>query len=220
MTQDTSRFIRGLASAMTPVRPLPVPWVRTALWCSLALPYLALVWLVWPKTGGSIPTDGRFALEQFAALATAVTAAIAAFATVVPGRSKTIALAPIIPLAVWVADVGTQCVHEWSATGRLPAILAHCACLPATLLAGALPAIAFVVMLRRGAPLTPHLTTALAALATAGIANFGIRFVHTMDTGAVVLVWHLLAVFAIALVLTAIGDRIVNWRRTLAASTP
>jgi hypothetical protein len=219
MTRNTTQFIRELAQAATPVRRLPAPWVRASLWCSLALPYLALVWLVWPKAHASIPATGSFALEQVAALATAVIAAIAAFATVIPGSSKKIALAPVVPLAVWIATVATRCAHEWSGVGHLPPLLVHCACLPATLVAGGLPAIVILAMLRRGAPLMPHLTTALAALATAGIANFGIRFVHAFDSGAVVLVWHLLAVFGIALVLTALGDRIVSWRHTLAAST-
>ena len=219
MKRNTTQFIRALAQSAKPVRRLLPPWMRAALWCSLAFAYLALVWLVWPKGDTEIPRDGRFLLEQVAALATAIAAAIAAFATTVPGSSKRIALAPIFPVGLWVATVGTQCAHEWSAAGHLPPILAHCACLPATLVAGALPAIAVVVMLRRGAPLTPHLTTAWAALATAGIANFGIRFVHASDTGAVVLVWHLLAVFAIALVLTVLGHRILNWPHILAASS-
>jgi hypothetical protein len=75
-----------------------------------------------------------------------------------------------------------------------------------------------VVMLRRGAPLTPHRTIALAALAAAGVGNFGIRFVHSTDAGSVVLVWHLLAVFLIAVALAAVGDQIVNWRQTFVAA--
>lgn len=216
--QDTNQLIRRLAGGGAPVRRLPAPWVRTAIWCAVSLPYLALVYLVWPKHGASIPSDGRFVLEQTAALLTGLAAAVAAFATVVPGYSKKLAVAPIVPLAVWLAGVGVSCAHDWNTTGSLPPILAHCACLPATLVAAALPAAAILVMLRRGAPLTPHLTTALAALAAAGLGNFGIRFVHTLDTGVVVLIWHQLAVFLLALALALVGDRIVNWRQAIAAS--
>jgi hypothetical protein len=179
---------------------------------------LAVVCLVWPKHGGPIPSDNGFMIEETAALLTGITAAVAAFTTVVPSHSKKLLLAPVLPLVVWMSEVSVSSAHDWAAAGQLPPILVHCACLPATLVAAALPAVTLVGMLRRGAPLTPHLTTALAALAAAGLGNFGIRFVHALDTSVVVLVWHLLAVFLLSIALVRVGDRIINWRQTLAAT--
>ncbi len=217
MQQDTEQLIRRLASAAPAVHPLPSPWARAATWCAASLAYLALVYLVWPKHGAPVPSDARFVLEQVAALTTGVAAAIAAFATVVPGYSKKSLIAPVVPLVIWVATVGDSCARELT-TGPVPSILAHCACLLATVVAASVPAAAIVLMLRRGAPLTPHLTTALASLAAAGLGNFGIRFVHTLDPGIVVLVWHLVAVFVICIALATLGERIISWRRTLATT--
>jgi hypothetical protein len=175
--------------------------------------------LAWPAARIAWPPDERLVLEQTAALLTGITAAIVAFTTVVPGRPRTVLIAPIVPLAVWLGAVAERCVHEGSLGSQMLRLLvSHCACLPATLLAAVPPAVAIMVMLRRGAPMAPHLTTMLGALAAAGLGNFGIRFVHTNDAGVVVLVWHLLAVFVLSLALAAIGHRIVNWRHSFATS--
>jgi hypothetical protein len=189
------------------------------IWSAIALAYLALLYLAWPMPRIAWPADDRFILEQAAALLTGITAAISAFSTVVPGTRRTMLIAPILPCGAWLGTVSERCVHE-AAVGShlLPFLLSHCACLPVTLLAAVPPAVAIMVMLRRGAPMAPHLTTVLGALAAAGLGNFGIRFVHTSDAGVVVLVWHLLAVFLLSLGLAAIGERIINWRHSFATA--
>jgi hypothetical protein len=216
--RDTADLIRRLAAAGTPVRPLARPWIRTALWCAVSLPYLWLLSLVWPHADTAVLMDQRFVIEQAAALATGLTAAAAAFATIVPGASRRIVLAPIVPLALWMGHLERLCAGDWSASGHLPAILIHWACFPATVVAGIVPAVAIVVMLRRGAPMTPRLTTALGALAVAGLANFGIRFVHPFDASFVVLAWHVAAVFALSAAVASFGNRVFSWRNAIAAS--
>lgn len=216
MTPDTADVIRRLAVAGTPVRPLARPWTRTATWCAVSLPYLGLLYLVWPHTN-AILIDRRFLIEQGAALATGLTAAAAAFATIVPGASRRVMIAPLVPLALWVGTLGRLCARDWSASG-LPAILMEWACFPITVMAALVPGVAIVMMLRRGAPMTPRLTTALGALAAAGLANFGIRFVHPFDASFVVLAWHVVAVFALSAALAAFGDRVFSWRKAIAAS--
>ena len=124
-----------------------------------------------------------------------------------------------MPLGVWAASVGQMCAHDWASLDHLPPILIHWGCFPATIAAGLIPTIAIVVMLHRGAPMAPRLTTALAGLAVAGMANFGIRFVHAFDPSFVVLAWHLGAVFALSAIATSFGDRLFNWGKTLAASS-
>jgi hypothetical protein len=182
------------------------------LWCAGALAYLAVVDGLWSRaTPIALSVDARFLLEQGAALLTGLTAAAAAFTTVVPGRSRRLAYLPLAPLAVWLASVGQQCVRDWSAFG-MPPILPHWGCFLATVVVGIVPAVAIVMMLRRGAPLTPPLTTALAAVAVAGLANVGVRFVHSLDVSFVVLTWHLAAVFTLAIVLARFGDDVFNWR--------
>jgi hypothetical protein len=187
------------------------------IWSGLALPYLALLYVMWPTPRTAWPSDFRFVLEQAVAFLTGITAALAAFSTVVPGSPRRLLIAPIGPCGVWLGAVTERCVHEGSmGSPLLPVLLSHCACLPETLLVALPLAVTIVVMLRRGAPIAPHLTTGLAALAAAGLGNFGIRFVHTGDVGVVVLVWHLLAVFLLSLCVAAIGHRIITWRHSLA----
>ena len=213
MGRDTTELIRSLAAAAAPVRPLARPWTRAAIWCAASLPYLWLLYLAWPRHLGSVPIDRSFLIEQAAALATGLTAAAAAFATVVPGYSRLIGLTPVIPLALWLGHLGRLCVRDWSASADLPNILIHWACLPATAVAGIVPAVVMVVMLRRGAPMTPRLTTAFGALAVAGIGNLGVRFLHPLDASFVILAWHIVAVFALSAIATLFGTHVFNWRR-------
>jgi hypothetical protein len=162
--------------------------------------------------------DTRFLIEQAAALATGITAAAAAFATTIPGYGRRVLALPLVPLAVWVGDIGEGCVRDLTthgATGWL--VMAHWPCLTATVLVGAVPIVAMAVMLRRGAPLTPRLTMALGGLAAAGMANFGVRFVHGLDVSLVVLVWHVGALVAFSAMAGATGGLLLKWRTDVGA---
>src|SRR5687768_5059138 len=111
---ETSRLIEHLASGATPVRPLHAPWVRAGLWLSVSVPSTALV-VAWMSPRPDLPlqlADPRFLIEQVAAWATVVLAAVAAFAITVPGRSRTIGVLPLVPLSIWLARVGAACRHH------------------------------------------------------------------------------------------------------------
>jgi hypothetical protein len=218
MSRETAELIRRLTTDTSAVRPLGPPWMRAATWCAWSLLCLVLLDLVWPHPAFGVQTDRRFIVEQAAALATGVLAAVAAFTTVVPGHLRALALAPLVPLSVWVGSIGQRCAADWATSAGLPDILMHWECFPFTVLAGALPAIAIVVMLRRGAPLMPRLTTAMAAIAVAGLTNFGIRFIHPFDASVVVLTWHVVAVFALSAAPTMFARHIFSWRTAIAAS--
>ena len=158
--------------------------------------------------------DWRLILEQSAALSTGLTAAAAAFATTVPGYRRWIVLLPLVPLAIWLGDLGQWCIQDGLASGTsLRSVTAHWGCLPATIVMGAFPAATIVMMLRRGAPLTPRLTTVLAAVAASGLGNFGVRFVHAADASVVVLVWHFSAVFVLSVLSASAGRSLFNWRQ-------
>jgi hypothetical protein len=77
---------------------------------------------------------------------------------------------------------------------------------------GIVPAVAIVAMLRKGAPLRPRLTLALAALAVASIANFGLQFAHVRDTSIMVLAWHLGAAAVLSTLGGWLGGHILRWR--------
>jgi hypothetical protein len=217
MTSSTDDLVRGLAANVRRVRPLASPWIRVAVWLGVSAPYLLLLYVLWPHPAASNSIDRRLAIEQIAALTTALAAAVAAFSLTVPGRSRRIALVPLAPLAVWMLTVGQGCAREWSAGGPIMAILPHWECFVATLITGAVPAMLMLVMLRRGAPLLPRLTTLLGALAVAGLANVCVRFVHVFDSSFVVLTWHVAAVMALAAVLASGGEHAFNWRKVIHA---
>ena len=215
MPNDTQQLIRRLAESAEPVRPLPRPWIRAAAWLGVSLPFLGLIILVMSPPGGPFwgLSDRRLVVEQVAALATGLTAAAAAFATIVPGYSRKIVMVPLVPLALWLGALGQGCIRDWIESGSHNwSVMEHWFCLPATILVGALPGFTMVMMLRRGAPLTPRLTTALGALAVGGLGNFGVRFVHAFDASVIVLAWHFGAVFVLSALAASSGRHLLNWR--------
>jgi hypothetical protein len=214
MSMETERLIERLAANSRPVRLLPGPWKRTGLWLALAVPYVALVVLLMsPRPDLAVQlTEPRFQVEQAAALATAILAAAAAFSCSVPGRGRAICLLPIAPLAIWLASLGVGCVQDWRALGSAGLRLRiDWDCMPAAALAGIVPAIAMVAMLRRGAPLFPRVTLAMGALAVGALAQVGMQIYHVGDISLMVLVWHVGGVAALAAAAGWIGRRVLRW---------
>jgi hypothetical protein len=212
---DTDELIKRLVADLQPVRPLRTPWTRAVLWMAIALPYVAAV--VWGKLmmvdAAQIGGDFRFVAEQAATLATALTAAIAAFHSAIPGLDRRILLLPLAPLGLWLASVGHGCMQDWLRFGADGLIIRpDWDCLPMAAIIGIVPAAAIVVMLRKGAPLRPRLTLALAALAVASIANFGLQFAHFRDASIMVLAWHLGAAAVLSALCGWLGGRVLAWR--------
>jgi len=212
---DTDRLIRALADTAKPVHPLPRPWIRSTVWLGVAFPYIALVvYVMSPRADLMVKlTEARYLLEQAAALATGVAAAAAAFATTIPGYSRKAIFLPALPLVIWLGLIGQGCISAWIELGEGGLTLRpDWFCLPAIMLVGAIPAVAMVTMLRRGAPLMPCTTVALGGLAAAGLGNFGLRLFHTQDASLMVLVWQIGSVFILAACAGLMGRYILNWR--------
>jgi len=215
MTVDTDKFIERLAEAVEPVQPLSRPWIRTAAWLLVAIPYVALVVLVVSPRADLLAkaVQWRYLVEQLAALTTGIAAATAAFATTIPGYDRRILFVPALPLAIWLGSLGEGCIQDWIQLGPDGLSLRpDWFCFPAIVLVGAVPAIAIAVMLRRGAPLTPHITTALGGLAAAGLGNFGLRLFHSQDASLMVLVWQVGTVFILTALAAWAGNYLLNWR--------
>lgn len=188
---QTDALIDRLAQEAGPVTPLPPPWRRTAAWLAIAVGFvIAMVLLMAPRPDlAERLGDARFLVEQGAAAATGLLAAHAALALSIPGTSRRVALAPLAPAAIWLGAQGIGCLAILS--GRAEATFAaEPQCLPLIALTGSLPAVALVLMLRRGFPVRPRLTLALGALAAAAIGNVGLRFFHMQDAALMVLVWQ------------------------------
>jgi hypothetical protein len=219
---ETSGLIRHLAAGATPVHRLRPPWLRTAMWLAISLPYVCAVVVIKPEALDFLrKIDGRFALEQAAILTTALTAAIAAFASVIPGRHRKICLLPLAPLAVWLASLGEGCASDWLRFGADGLqVRPDWECAPAAIFIGIIPAVVMIVMLRRGAPLAPRVSVALGALAVAALGNFGLRIFHIGDVSVMVLIWHFGGLALISVLAGRIGYHVLNWRFVIASSAP
>lgn len=208
---DTDLLIDRLAASASPVRPLAPAWRRAVGWLALGLPPLATIVAIHGPVGGAgaLFADTRLLIEQGAALATAVTAAAAAFASTVPGAGRRWLLLPLAPLGLWLLALGKGCLDVW-AGGRL-SLAVDTRCLGPMLLIAAVPAVAMVLMIRRGAPLVPRLTFFLGALATAAAVNFGLRFFHPGDATLTVLVWHMGFAAVASAAAGLVEPRILRW---------
>jgi hypothetical protein len=212
---DTEQLIAKLSAEARPVDRLGSPWARALLWLAIATPYVALVVLIMaPRADlASKLNDLRFAVEQGATLVTAILAAAAAFSLGIPGRSRGMALLPVPGLAVWIGSLAQGCWQAWVRAEADGLVLRpDLVCFPAIALVGALPAVAMVAMMRRGAPFAPYLTVALGALAAAALGNFGLRLFHLQDASLMILVWQFGTVAIFSALASLFGRRILPWR--------
>jgi hypothetical protein len=211
----TEELIQQLTERPAPVRRLAAPWRRSALWVAISIVYSAVVIYLRPDGfGAGGLSDPRFVVEEIATLATAVTAALAAFCSVVPGYDRRWLLLPVVPLAIWLGTLGESCVRDWLEWGSLGLqVRDDWACLPPAIMLGFIPAAVIVVMLRRGAPLIPHRSLALAAIAVGAITNFAMRLFHYGDATIMILVWHIGVAALFALIASLLGGQILKWPR-------
>jgi len=213
-TGQTDALIDRLAREARPLRPLAHPLRRGLVWGLVALAFGgAMVWAIGPRADLSERlSEARFLLEQGAALATGLSAAIAALAMTVPGSSPLLRVLPVVPGAIWLGSLSAGCLRDWWRLGPEGLqITPDPACFTYIALIGSLPALVLYLMLRRGVPLAPHWTVALGALAAAGLGNFALRFFHMQDAALMVLVWQVGSVFLIAAIAGLGGRRLLPW---------
>jgi hypothetical protein len=213
---NTDDLIRQLADGARPVRRLRSPWLRAGLWLLVSVPYAAaVVWLhPMPAELWRGMAESRFLIEQAAAAVTAVAAAAAAFASTVPGFNRRLLLLPVAPLTVWLGTVGLGCLADWLRLGSEGlALRPDWDCLRPAILLGIVPLAMIMMMLRRGAPLSPRITVVLAAVAVAALANAALRLFHVGDTAVMILIWHLGVAAVISAIAGLCGRYVLNWRR-------
>lgn len=205
---DTERYAKQLAKAAGPVTSLRPPARRAGLWLVLSAIWVAgITWLLGPEIDSEA---GSLAFVAFAAaLATAVLAANAAFQSVVPGSQRLWAWLPIVTAAAWFAVLAIGSLRD--PAGASSAFHFDADCLVPMVLAGLVPTLVIVAMLRRGAPLQPRATLSLAGLAAGALANAALHLVHGGDGYLMALVWHFTAVAAFSLAAAAIAPRFLNW---------
>jgi hypothetical protein len=211
---DIDHFIQQLAERAQPVDRLLAPWRRTALWLAASLTYAGIVVAayLWAEGGVRVSIEPRLVLELAAILATAVTAAIAGFSSVVPGRDRRFLLLPLIPLSLWLGTLGHGCLQDWRVLGAAGLqVRADWDCAVPALILSILPAGMMLAMLRRGAPLVPVVSLALGVLAAGATANLGLRIFHAGDLSVQILVWHGGGAILVSMIASLAGPRVLPW---------
>jgi hypothetical protein len=203
-------LISRLAAEARPVRPLRRPWVRAALWLGAALwvGLLLSYFTDFAALRARLMGAPDMWLSEAGAAATAILAALAAFETSVPGRSRLWAVLPLPAAALWVGASGLGCLRYAGIAGTEPEPAMHgMVCLSFLLLVSLPLAGLLVVLLQRACPLRPGLTGLLGGLASAGAASVLLSMIHPFDATAEDLAMHLVAVVAIVLLTGSLGTR-------------
>jgi hypothetical protein len=210
----TEDLVKTLAVNAEPVTPLPSPHVRMLIWFSISVAYAALVvLLVGPRPDlAERLADVRFVVEVAAAFMVSMLAAAAAFCAECPGRPLWERFAPVPAIAVWLGTLGDGCWRAWIQEGPSGlTIMPDFLCFPSIVLISLVPAILILAMIRRGAPIAPVSTTALAMLAAAALGAAALRLFHTQDASIMVLVWQFGSVAILALLGALFGRRFLRW---------
>jgi hypothetical protein len=143
---------------------------------------------------------------------TSVLAAAAAFCAGCPGRPLWERYAPLPALGVWIWSLGEGCWRSFvqGGTQGLPLQLDF-VCFPSILIVSIVPGALILIMIRRGAPIAPITTTALAALAAAALGATALRLFHAQDASVMVLVWQFGSVALLAALGALTGRHLLRW---------
>jgi hypothetical protein len=215
MTTDT--LIERLARELEPVRPLPRPAARAAMWIAGAAIFLGLVAVpltssadVAANTAGGV----WFFVPALLAVVTGIVAAMAAFASVVPGYPGRLWIAAVTAAAAWAASLAIGARGRWSVPPD-PALPSEWLCVALIVSSGTPLMFVIARMLRRGAPFNPPLTAALAALAVASLAHVSACFTHPHTNHAATFVWHGITLLVLVLVSVTMSRRILGSPRAV-----
>jgi hypothetical protein len=213
----TEELIQRLGNDLRPVHPLPPPWRRAAAWLACGGVYvLTFVVVGWVRRGrfGIAAHDDAYVVQQLALIGTAIVAALAAFASVIPAADRRVFMAPVVAgmivlaALLWhcVADVQNQGTLGWGRETDWPCVISIAAG-SVVLWSGAM------AMLRRGAPLVPHLSSLLAGVAAVSLVNLEACVSRPHEFGITVLLWHGMTTALMLVTLSQTGRGLLRWRR-------
>lgn len=211
----TDNLIADLACDLSPVKRLAHPAKRLVQWMALALPVSLFLGAVIEQQHLTLALerirDPRILLELSAILLTAISAGYAALCCVQPGRSSKAWMLPVVPFVVWLSLIGENCWRLFEQVGADQFSLApHWTCYPSVAATGFAPALVMVLLLKRGALLTPTLTVALGTLAAAALGAVGLRLYHPPDATAMLMLWQLIATVTFLGIASVVSNVLAN----------
>jgi hypothetical protein len=213
-------LIEQLATRLAPVEPLWRPESRAVAWLLGSALYVGALALSMAEPGiASNVVDARFLLPQLVAVVTGFLAVRAAFASVVPGYTRSVVVWPVVAALVWVATLAAGSL--WPAAPTPRAAATHeWVCVGLIVVGGAPLVVMLAAMLRRGAPLSPAVTGFLAAIAVGALANIGACFSFPHADDGVTLLWHGGAILALVLVCAVGGRFVLSWGAARSNASP
>jgi hypothetical protein len=211
---NTEDLITRLGDGLGPVRPLAPPWRRAAAWLGCAAAYVCGVVLIAWVRGRPLDGIGADVPQQAALIATAVAASVAAFASVVPASDSRALSIPLIPGMLVMAALFWGCMVDVRMLGTLGiGRETDWPCVVSITLGGALLWSLAVAMLRRGAPLTPRMSSLLAGVAAFSVANLEACLSRSHAFTITILLWHGMTTALFVAVLAQVGGGLLTWRK-------
>ncbi len=207
MSTNTDDLIRQLAEDMEPVKRLPPPGQRFALWLAVSVTYalLCLLWIGWRADLSQVVATPGFIWQTALLIGLAIASGRLAFMLSVPGREgspwrkRSVALIALAWLASLVALVAATPGHS---PGE------GLACSLQITLVGVIPAILLVLMIRRAAPLQWVWSGILVGLVMIGLGATALQFACCSGAPMHLLVWHLLPGVFFVLIAAAFASRL------------
>ena len=215
---NTEDLIQRLGDDLDPVRPLSRPWRRAAAWLTCAAVYLCgVVLLAWVR--GRSLDGGSDVTQQGALIATALSASVAAFASVVPGSDRRVLGIPVVPGMLVMATLAWGCVVDVRMQGTLGVGReTDWPCVVSISVGGALLWGVGVAMLRRGAPMTPRVSSLLVGIAAFSVANLEACLSRQHAFTITVLLWHGIATALFVAALALAGRALLTWKKAASLS--
>jgi hypothetical protein len=210
MADAHDRLIGALAADLKPVRRLQPPLLRALIWLALVALVAAVLALFanLPAMWQRLTSVPDMWLAVIGSIATAATAALAAFELSLPDRSRAWALLPLPAAILWVGASGLGCLRAYVLPGTHVADMGETRDCLVFIISLSVPlAAVLIVMLRRACSLTPALTATMAGLACAAAAATLLNFFHPYDAAATDLLVHLAAVGIVVIAVRAFGQR-------------
>lgn len=212
---DTERLIAQLAARAAPVKRLPSPQLRTALWMLLATVVAAIIIASQGLRPGLSEAASRpgAVIEWSGSLLTGVLAAFAAFQISVPGRSPSWAWLPLPAALLWMTGLCVGCLEDLARLGlQAFAFQNHSAeCAWAITLTSLPLGLVMLVMVRHAGVVRPGPTALLAALGAAAVSAAVVSLIHAGETALMGLLWHGGAVAVLSTASWLFGQRLFSW---------
>lgn len=211
----TDDLIHRLGRELRPVQRLLPPWQRAAIWLACSVMYVAaVVTFAWVRRGAlGVESDAPYLLQQTALGLTGILAALAAFASVIPGSASRARAALAAPIGLMMAALLWGSMRDLQQFGTVGVGQeTDWPCVVSITLGGlALWAVAST-MLRRGAVLDPRLTAALAGAAAVSFANIEACLGRVHVFTATVVLWHGATVALVMAAVVALGPLVLSRR--------